>query len=440
MNHLRNNRTSLTASLVLTGLASTGTSVIWNGLPFIAKRDYGFSESENFALYLLIGVVYVSGALTSGICTRKLQAFVSMRKIIALLLVTIAGVCALPLFSSEGSSWVMWTSGGVAGFCSAWLWPIVESFLVAGRHGKEMRRAIGWWNLVWMSSVAGVMLAMAPLMDKHASMVIVGLGAMNLFAIGVLPWYAKNPPMHEEIIAVEHVPDGYRSLLKGARVLLPLSYLMNGVLAPLLPFVLAGIAIDIFWQTPIASIWMISRVFATALMWRISWGQSPWDCPHRIAPVDSKNSVLTRFFGGLSPWGCPPNKNASSLNDRGWHGKWSVLWAALVAMGAGFVCILSASTLPILVVGLILFGGGMGVTYYAALYYAMAVGRAEVDAGGKHEAFIGGGYMVGPLFGLLSLQVTTTGDGSGFSAVIYVVLAILIIATGALWVFWKKAR
>ena len=268
MSHLRNNRTSLTASLILTGLASTGTSVIWNGLPFIAKRDYGFGENENLALYALIGFVYVIGALTSAQCTRFLQPYVSLRTIVALLLFAIATVCSLPLFFS-GSAFVIWISGGVAGFCSAWLWPIVESYLVAGRHGKEMRRAIGWWNLVWMTAVAGVMLAMAPLMDKYASMVIVGLGFLNLVAIGVLPWYASNPPKHDEAVSNEHVPEGYRGLLKGARVLLPLSYVFNGMLAPLLPFVLAGIAIDIFWQTPIVSIWMISRVTATALMWRL---------------------------------------------------------------------------------------------------------------------------------------------------------------------------
>ncbi len=403
MNHLRNNRTSLTASLVLTGLASTGTSVIWNGLPFIAKRDYGFGESENLALYLLIGVVYVTGALTSGVCTRKLRPYISHRSIIAILLLTVAGVCLLPLFFT--SDFVMWTSGGVAGFCSAWLWPIVESYLVAGRHGKEMRRAIGWWNLVWMTSVAGVMLSMAPLMDKHASLVIVGLGAMNLFAIGVLPWYAKNPPEHEESLSVEHVPAGYRGLLKGARVLLPLSYVFNGVLAPLLPFVFASIAIDIFWQTPIASIWMFSRVLATALMWRLG----------------SDHAGSEAKFGG-------------------WHGKWSVLWGAIFAMGAGFLCIFSAKVLFTLIVGLVLFGAGMGITYYAALYYAMAVGKAEVDAGGKHEAFIGGGYMVGPLLGLFSVQIANTSDSTDFGTIIYVVLAMVTLAMLLLGAIWRKAR
>ena len=410
MSHLRNNRTSLTASLALTGLASTGTSVIWNGLPFIAKRDYGFGESENLTLYLLIGLVYVTGALTSGVCTRKLQPFVSLRTIIAMLLFAVAVVCALPLFLA--GSTVIWISGGVAGFCSAWLWPIVESYLVSGRHGSEMRRAIGWWNVVWMVSVAGVMLAMAPLMDEYASMVIVALGVLNLVAIGVLPWYSKNPSDHDDEISVEQVPAGYRGLLNGARVLLPLSYIINGLLAPLLPYVLAGIAIDIFWQTPIVSIWMVARVIATIAMWRsdrVLWGQSPGDCPHKFL-------------------------------EGGWHGKWSVLWVSLISMTVGCILILSAWGLSPLIVGLALFGAGMGVTYYAALYYAMAVGRAEVDAGGKHEAFIGGGYMVGPIVGLTSLQFAQCEGSTSFEAIIYVVLAIIVLAIVALAMFWIKAR
>ena len=412
MNHPRHNITSLKASLLLTGLASTGTSVIWNGLPFIAKRDYGFSESENLSLYLLIGFVYVVGAITSGWGTGKLKTRISNRSIIATLLLVVALACSLPLFD-HGGRWVIWTAGAVAGFCSSWLWPIVESYLVVGRHGKEMRRAIGWWNLVWMLSVAGSMLAMAPLMEEHASMVIVGLGVMNLAAIGVLPWYAKNPPKHDERIATEHVPEGYRGLLNGARILLPLSYIMNGLLAPLLPFVFASIAIDIFWQTPVASIWMFSRVLITAFMWRsdrIPSGQAQVDTPQTPKGV--------RFMAG------------------GWHGKWSVLWGALLTMALGFICILSANSLVVLVVGLVLLGGAMGVTYYAALYYAMAVGQAKVDAGGKHEALIGSGYLIGPIVGLVSIEPSST----SFTAIIYVVLAIMTIATMTLAVFWRKAR
>jgi hypothetical protein len=388
--------------------------VIWNGLPFIAKRDYGFSESENLSLYMLIGFVYVTGAMISGRCTRFLLPYISMRAMMGVFLLTVAGVCSLPLFTTSESSWIMWTSGGVAGFCSAWLWPIVESYLVAGRHGPEMRRAIGWWNLVWMCSVAGVMLAMAPLMENHASMVIVGLGVMNVFALFVLPLFPKNPPSHEASLVKEHVPASYTGLLQGARVLLPLSYVINGVLSPLLPFILTGIAVDIFWQTPVVAIWMISRVFATTFMWYMV-----------SDPVAQAPEVRTR--GSDRVLWC-------------WHGKWSVLWGAFIAMGTGFVCILGASTLLSVIVGLVILGIGFGVTYYTALYYAMAVGSAEVDAGGKHEAFIGGGYMVGPMLGLVSLQFAPTANESGFDVVIYVVLGFLLLSAIALGLFWRKDR
>jgi hypothetical protein len=66
----------------------------------------------------------------------------------------------------------------------------------------------------------------------------------------------------------------------------------------------------------------------------------------------------------------------------------------------------------------------------------MAVGQAEVDAAGKHEAFIGSGYMVGPLIGLASLQTAS----SSFAPIIYAVLLLISLAILVLAAFWRKAR
>jgi len=392
VNPLPHKRTPLLASLAFTALASSGTTVVWNGLPFIAKLEYGFSEGENLCLYLMIAFVYVIGALTSGLAARKIQPYFSSRVLLAILLVIEMLVCSMPLFFA--SQWVVWAAGGVAGFCSAWIWPIVESYLVAGRHGHAMRRAIGWWNITWMVSVACVMFAMAPMMEEYASMVIVGLGAINVLAIGVLPWFGATPSHHDQASSVASVPDGYRSLLRGARVLLPLSYMINGVLAPLLPFILFELHVKIIWQTPLAAVWMVSRVLVTAVMWH--WAS--------------------------------------------WQGKWSVLWIAVGTLSVGFVSILSANGLFLLFVGLTIFGVGMGVTYYAALYYAMAVGRAEVNAGGTHEAFIGGGYAMGPLIGLATFQVSNQGSTTSYQSLVIVVLILIALALLGLGFYWRKAR
>src|SRR5690606_33164679 len=56
-------------------------------------------------------------------------------------------------------------------------------------------------------------------------------------------------------------------------------------------------------------------------------------------------------------------------------------------------------------VGLALFGFGLGGVYTGALYYVMEVGASEVEAGGTHEALIGGGYTLGPLIGLAGLWI-----------------------------------
>ena len=385
-------KTRLSASLGLTAFASAGTSVIWNGLPFIAKQQYDFSEAKNLALYLFIGLVYISGALSAGKLTKAIERYCSPRTLLAVLLLTQTIVCMTPIISV--GQWTIWLAGGVLGVCSAWMWPIVESFLVAGRHGREMRRIIGWWNMVWMISVAGTMFAMAPLMEGNASMVIVGLGGMFGLATFVLILFPKSPAIHDIETSSRAVPQSYNKLLSGARVLLPMSYVINGTLAPLLPFVLTNLAIETFWQTPAVATWMIARVGMTAIMWRY----------------------------------------------EGWHGKWSILWMAIIAMAVGFVCIFTASGLPMLFAGLIIFGAGMGVTYYAGLYYAMAVGRARFDAGGTHEALIGTGYAVGPLAGLIAISFSSSHSSETPTPLISTVSCLLIAAGGALWLIWRKAR
>jgi hypothetical protein len=65
-------------------------------------------------------------------------------------------------------------------------------------------------------------------------------------------------------------------------------------------------------------------------------------------------------------------------------------------------------SLPVVVIGLVVFGVGMGLLYYAALYYSLTVGHAAVDAGGKFEALVGVGSSIGPLLGMLGHALTTT--------------------------------
>ena len=82
-------------------------------------------------------------------------------------------------------------------------------------------------------------------------------------------------------------------------------------------------------------------------------------------------------------------------------------------------------------------GAGLGIVYYAALYYAMAVGRAEVDAGGTHEALIGAGYTVGPSAGLLG---TWLGGGAAIVGIVWGIVGLGAVAAARPYVKARRDR
>jgi len=75
--------------------------------------------------------------------------------------------------------------------------------------------------------------------------------------------------------------------------------------------------------------------------------------------------------------------------------------------------VLFARHLPLALVGELLLGLAAGFAYYSALYYALVVKNASVDAGGAHEALIGLGYAHGPLAGLAAQTAGRAAGGEG---------------------------
>ena len=54
--------------------------------------------------------------------------------------------------------------------------------------------------------------------------------------------------------------------------------------------------------------------------------------------------------------------------------------------------------------GAVIFGVSRDrIAYYAAIYYAMIVGNASINASGEHESFIGLGFFFGPAAGLAGI-------------------------------------
>jgi len=376
--------TPLGAIMLLTAIVSLGTGVLWNGIAFIVKHDYGYTQQGTLYLYVALAVIYIVAALTTGRVLGWIRAWITPRMMLVLMLLAQTIACAGPAVIEH--EWMMWVTASVVSVTGAVIWPIVESFLAAGRHGRRLRSAIGWWNVVWTGSVAAALFLMAPLVAEHARYTIVAFGVVNL--VGFLPLikFPARPGAHDHPDAAASVTREYPHLLKAARVLLPLSYVLNAGLSPLLPFVLESMHVKASLGTPTAATWTVARVLAVAVMWRVTF----------------------------------------------WHGRWGTLVLGAVSLAIGFACVVSANAIWMLFLGLSVFGLGMGIIYYAALYYALAVGQAEVDAGGVHEALIGGGYMLGPLVCLGSIEFaeaarergSTIADGNIIILSMWAVLAL----------------
>lgn len=380
---------SLTPILILSFLATFGTAVLWNGLAFIAKEGYGFDERWNLALAVWNGAVYAAFAFPSGRLLRRIERRLSPRTVVAIVFLLQAMICPLVLVGS--SWWLLFLVAGAMSGLAAFFWPVVEAFVAAGRGPHEMRHAIGWWNAVWMTALGIALVAIGPFLAAgHAAWAIGALGPINLVCLVVLLVGLPTRPAAHAAASVDHrAPASYRHLLASHRAMLPLGYAMIGALSPLMPYILSDLGAALSWQTTLTATWMFARVAGITIL---------------------------RFV----PW---------------WHGRWSTSVFGAVLLVGGFTATVLAGSIVAVIVALAVFGFGQAVIYYTALYYAMRVGDADVDAASTHEGLIGVGYAAGPAAAAIGVVA-----GGGAAIVASSLLLPAMAAWPAIRPWWRSRR
>ena len=243
--------TPLAAVLALTFVCSLATGVFWHGVPFIAKHSYGFPQTKNLLLACAMGAVYTLGAFTAGRLTRYVEHTLSARGVLAVSITALSVVCLAPV--AVPAEWALWVAALVGTYLTSLLWPVIESYLTAGRHGESMRSALGWFNLTWAPAVAIPMFVLAPILDTHGQWAIGGFAGVGLLGLVALCWFAPQPGRHDAELAVAHVGREYHLLLRSARILLPLSYVLNSAMTPILPYRFEALGVDVWWETPSAA-------------------------------------------------------------------------------------------------------------------------------------------------------------------------------------------
>ena len=361
--------------LAFTFAGSVGTAVATAGVPFLAQSAYGYGETGIFLLALVYGAVYIPGAIGVGPALRRLAArhdWLTSGRLLASICVVLGLLAVLPLLTRPGAesgamgAWAIWLMMAVQGLLSGAMWPVVESYLSGGRRGQNLRHATGLFNITWGCCIVLSLAALGPFVRPHPLEALAAMLPMYLVCAALTRWMGPEPARS---LPDAHPtrPGRYKRLLKVFRVQLPTSFLVVAVLEPASPFLIASVAIEDPWRAPAAAVWLASRVAAFVL---------------------------------LARW-------------HGWHGRWWMPTVAAALLLLGFAGITIGPNLQavgsarlLVLGGLAVLGWGVGMIYTGALYYAMEVGDAKIDAGGKHEAFIGLGYLGGPLVGMMAYNLT----------------------------------
>lgn len=343
--------------LLVTFTESFATVCVERGVYFYTQSRLGFSDRANLWLALCFGAAYVAGAMRSHVFTRRLGEKVLLIVLVALQLAAHLGLMAYP------TATVVFALATALGLLNGMKWPILESYISAGQGSAQTAKTIGRFNISWAAATPLALAMVGPVLAHYPAGVFLVPAALNALAIywmRILParpaHLSKDHPLRPPADQLQRMA----VLLPASRWLMLFSYAALWVMAALMPSIFAGLGVDV----------------------------------QRAAGLSGTvDLVRTAAFVVLSL-------------TAAWHRRSWPLLASIVVLPAGLVAVLSGANLWVVLGGEVAFGFAAGSVYFAALYYAMAVKNASVDAGGGHEGLIGLGFALGPLASLAGTLLT----------------------------------
>jgi hypothetical protein len=365
--------------LLLSFIESFATILLERAIYFYSHERLGYSRVQNLGLALVFGVTYAAGAAASHGLARRLGDR-------AALLASLASLLLLHLAMTASPGGVLLPLGFAAvGFFEGSKWPVIESYVGAGLEPGQQLGAVGRFNVSWALAVPLALASSGPLIASGQPAVLFLCAAVaNVVALGLcatLPAAAPHLESTHPAVLGGAESARYGALLVASRWTMLSSYALMFLLAPLLP--------EVFQR--------LGRPVVEATFW-----------------ASSMDAVRVLTFGALAL-------------ASGWRGRIAPLLLGAVGMPVGFVIIMWGRSLGVVLIGELLFGVLVGVTYHLALYYALVVKNAAVDAGGGHEGLIGLGLALGPGVGLLGDYLA--GEGSSPLAFILLAAAPLVFSS-----------
>lgn len=359
------------AILWLSFIESFGTILLERGVYFYTRERFGFGATANLWLALAFGLLYAAGAASSHHLTARRAEKPVLCGAMLTLLVLHAVLAVWPTPTSLVASFAL------IGFAHGLKWPIIESYVGAGRTANEMPKALARFNLAWALAVPPAVASAGAVADLgSARTLFIGAAlsnALGFIAVATLPRvpqhlrtaehhardssWAGTETAQERLptaSAQQHAARQLARLLYTARYGLFASYTLLFLLCPLLPEIFAKVGLD---------------------------------ARHAGVAASALDAARVGMFALLGSW-------------TAWRGHLSLIWLSVIALPFAAAGVLFAPELWLVLTSEVLFGVASGFGYTAALYYALVAERAHVSAGGAHESVIGLGLGVGPAVGL----------------------------------------
>ncbi|MEM1107262.1 MAG: MFS transporter [Planctomycetota bacterium] len=376
----------------LTFFQSLATVLLERGLYFYTDEKLNFSEAENLGLALLFGVCYAGGAMLSHRVAAKRGERPTLSSVLLGLAVLNLTVALMP------SRAIVWAGFAGIGVLIGMKWPIIESYVTAGATPDRTLKVIGRFNMAWSSAMPLGLAITGVMIEKVSPTSFIVLAAViyagTLPALKRLPWVPVHLP-HDHPTRPD--PDRlrrYRALMVSSRWSLLSGCAMMFLLVPLMPSIFDRLGHGVLWSPALASVVDLCRFLA---------------------------------FAGLGVW-------------TAWRGRSLPLAVAAIGLPIGFLLVLFATSTAMALSGEVVFGFCAGQIYFAALYHAMVLANASVEAGGHHEALIGSGFALGPAIGLAGIGLQRlTGDAT-VGMLIAVAPLVLGCLGASLWPLIKLRR
>lgn len=381
---MRSRPTPLSVYL-LEGSNSFATAYYFNYLLYVLRDVHGFGDRHNLALGAAHGLLFMSSAWMGGKAGQRLGYVSALRIGFFGMAASLAIGWVFPGLVAQLTAFTGWT------IAMCFTWPNLEALASAGQNPGQLARRVGIYNVVWAGTAAIGYFSGGWLMKQLGveSLYWLPLGIHLLQGVASFQWPGRT------VIALEsdaewelndpsiRVRPAYFQKL--AWMGNPMAYMAINTLLVMVPGIATRLGLDPSTMGLLMSLWYFTRTGAFAILWQ--WG--------------------------------------------GWHYRFSWFAIGYLLLIGSFACLMSSSSIWVLILAQFGFGWATATLYYSSLYYSMDGSETHGVHGGIHEALVGMGIGGGPAISLAATWLSRNPFAPGWA-----VAAVLGVG-GGLLIRWR---